>query len=400
MKDDIRPLRWASKYPDLGMDPLPTSPCVDPAYFELEREKVFMKTWLKVGRVEEIANPGDYKVKKIAVAKTSVILIHGKDGQIRGFHNTCSHRGNKVVVETGEETFGRSKAAVVSCRFHGWVYDARGALVEVPEAERFAPCFARDDHGLAPVHTEVWEGFIFVNFDSEKPAPLANYLGEFAEHFAGFPFNEMTRTFSYHTTLNCNWKIALDAFAEAYHVPTIHAGSFPGAFTTGLADVKLMGDHRTAGVCLTRTANLLPIARMSAERTIASTVFTHGTSALPPMVNPSRREDFAFELSVCFPNILVHVAEGTWFTHQFWPLSHDRTLWEGKYYVREPKTNSERWAIEYAQCLQRNAWLEDTGTMEDTHEALASGSKKYMVLQDEEILVRHGYHVLDQYIES
>jgi phenylpropionate dioxygenase-like ring-hydroxylating dioxygenase large terminal subunit len=117
-------------------------------------------------------------------------------------------------------------------------------------------------------------------------------------------------------------------------------------------------------------------------------------------VNPSRRDDFAFELSVCFPNILVHVSEGTWFTHQFWPLSHDRTLWEGKYYVREPKTNSERWAIEYAQVLQRNAWLEDTGTMEDTHDALASGSKKFMHLQDEEILVRHGYHVLGRYMES
>jgi phenylpropionate dioxygenase-like ring-hydroxylating dioxygenase large terminal subunit len=377
MTNDPRQLKWASKYPNLGMSPIPTLPCIDPDFFELEREAVFRKTWLKVGRVEEIANVGDYKVKKIAVAKTSVILIHGKDGVIRGFHNTCSHRGNKVVVETGEETFGRGKAAVVTCRFHGWVYNAEGKLINVPEEERFSPCFTREDNGLEPVHTDVWQGFIFINLERQTPQPLAEYLGEFAEHFAGFPFSEMTLSFGYHTTLNCNWKIALDAFAEAYHVPTIHAGSFPGAFTTGLTDVKLMGDHRTAGVCLTQSNSLLPVAQLSSERTITSMLFSRGASILPPLVNPSRREDFAFELSVCFPNILVHVAEGAWFTHQFWPLSHNRT-----------------------QCLQRNAWLEDTATMEDTHEALASGSKKFMVLQDEEILVRHGYHVLDKYISS
>ena len=125
-------LKWAAKFPDLGTGPIPVEPCISPEFYEEERKKVFLKSWLKVGRVEEIAKPGDYKVKKLAFAKTSVILMRGKDGQIRGFHNTCSHRGNKVIVETGEETFGRNKAAVVTCRFHGWVYDAKGDLVSVP----------------------------------------------------------------------------------------------------------------------------------------------------------------------------------------------------------------------------------------------------------------------------
>ena len=132
-------LKWAKKYPELGTGPIPVESCISPEFYEIEREKVFMKTWLKVGRVEEIPNVGDYKVKKLAFAKTSVILIRGKDQKIRGFHNACSHRGNKVVVESGEETFGKSKAAVVTCRFHGWVYDAEGALVNVPEEEKFSP---------------------------------------------------------------------------------------------------------------------------------------------------------------------------------------------------------------------------------------------------------------------
>ena len=121
---------------------------------------------------------------------------------------------------------------------------------------------------------------------------------------------------------------------------------------------------------------------------------------LPPGVNPNRHDDFSFELSVVFPNILIHISEGIWFTHQFWPVAHNKTMWEGKYYVKQPKTNSERWATEFAQVLQRNAWLEDTATMEDTHAALESGAKQHMFLQDEEILLRHGYKVLEQYLEQ
>lgn len=121
---------------------------------------------------------------------------------------------------------------------------------------------------------------------------------------------------------------------------------------------------------------------------------------LPPTLNDENRDDYAFELSVFFPNWLLHVSEGIWFTHQFWPIGYDRCLWEGKYYVMEPTTNSEKWALEHAMVVQRNAWLEDTATMEGTFFALNSGSKKHMNLHDEETLVRHGYYVLEKYLNA
>ena len=394
-------LKWAAKYPDLGTGPIPVEPCVSPEFFEQERQKVFLKSWLKVGRVEEIAKAGDYKVKKLAFAKTSVILMRGKDGQIRGFHNTCSHRGNKVVVETGEETFGRNKAAVVTCRFHGWVYNAHGSIVQVPEENKFSADFDKAKNGLTPVHTDVWEGFIFVNLDpSEQVVPLAEFLGGIGTHLAGFPYGELSQCFSYHTYLDCNWKVAHDAFAEAYHVATIHAGSFPNVFSSGLQNVELFGPHRTTAICLSLNAEPTPVAKIANALATGSLVAQRGASMLPPTVNPDRRDDFSFELSVLFPNLLLHVSEGIWFTHQFWPISHNKTLWEGKYYVRPAKTNSQRWALEHAQCLQRNAWLEDTATMEDTQIALESGAKQFMHLQDDEILIRHGYHALEAYMHA
>lgn len=394
-------LKWAAKYPDLGTGPIPVEPCVSPEFYEQERQKVFLKSWLKVGRVEEIAKAGDYKVKKLAFAKTSVILMRGKDGQIRGFHNTCSHRGNKVVVETGEETFGRNKAAVVTCRFHGWVYNAQGGIVQVPEENKFSADFDKTRNGLTPVHTDVWEGFIFVNLDpSEKVVPLAEFLGGIGTHLAGFPYGELSQCFSYHTYLDCNWKVAHDAFAEAYHVATIHAGSFPNVFSSGLQNVELFGPHRTTAICLSLNAEPTPVAKIANGLATGSLVAQRGASMLPPTVNPDRRDDFSFELSVLFPNLLLHVSEGIWFTHQFWPISHNKTLWEGKYYVRPAQTNSQRWALEHAQCLQRNAWLEDTATMEDTQTALESGAKQWMYLQDDEILIRHGYHALEAYMHA
>lgn len=396
-------LRWAPLFPELGEGPIPVAPCISPEIYDREVEKVFKKTWLNVARDEELPKPGDYKVKKLAFAKTSIIIIRGKDGKVRGFHNTCSHRGNKVITETGgEETFGGSKAAVVTCRFHGWVYNAEGKIVNLPEEEKFLPCFAKEDNGLTPVHTDVWEGFVFVNLDpSPKVQSLGDYLGGYKDHMGGFPYSELGQAFTYYTYLDCNWKVAHDAFAEAYHVNTIHAGSFPNVFSSGIQHVKFFGDHRTTAVCLNLEGNANPVSKIATQRTVSSLVVKRGgRSMLPPSVNPDKRGDFGFELSVIFPNTLLHITEGVWFTHQFWPLAHNKTLWEGRYYARRPETNSQRWADEYAKVLQRNAWLEDTATMEDTQDALESGAKTHMNLQDDEVLIRHGYHVLEKYLHG
>lgn len=398
MTEDVA-LRWAEKYPELGGDPIPVESCVSPDIYEEEIEKVFRKTWLRVGRLEEIPIKGDYKVKKLSFAKTSVILVRGKDNEIRGFHNACSHRGNQVVVETGEETFGSSKAAVMACRFHGWVYNAQGELIDVPEEERFHPCFSKEENGLAKIRTEVWEGFIFINLDENGTQPLSDYLGGMGNHLAGYPFEKMDDVFSYNTVVDCNWKVAHDAFAEAYHVSTIHAGSFPNVFGSGLQDLQLIGDHRTAAVCLTNTAKPKPAAALSNSITGASLVNFKEKDMLPESVNPSNRNDFAFELSVFFPNILIHVSEGVWFTHQFWPIGPNKTRWEGKYYLPRVDSYSARWAQQFAVTLQRNAWLEDTATMEATQRGLESGAVKVMHLQDEEILLRHGYHALEKYMK-
>ena len=96
--------RWSEKYPHLGQGPILAEPCVSEEHYRREIAAVFNTCWLYVARQEEIAKPGSYKVKRLAFADTAVIVMRGMDGAVRGFHNVCAHRGNKVVTETGEET--------------------------------------------------------------------------------------------------------------------------------------------------------------------------------------------------------------------------------------------------------------------------------------------------------
>jgi hypothetical protein len=81
-----------------------------------------------------------------------------------------------------------------------------------------------------------------------------------------------------------------------------------------------------------------------------------------------------------------------------WPIGLDKTLWEGIQYFLPPRNAGERFSQEFGQVLQRNAWLEDTGTMEATQLALSSGVKKFFHLQDGEVMLRHNYQVIDEFV--
>lgn len=99
MNTVMREKQWAEKYPDLGTGPVPAEPCISEEYFALERDRIFRKTWINVGRVEDIPDKGDYFVRELAICNVSLLIIRGSDGVVRGFHNVCSHRGKKLVLD-------------------------------------------------------------------------------------------------------------------------------------------------------------------------------------------------------------------------------------------------------------------------------------------------------------
>lgn len=389
---------------ELGVEPISLETVSDPAVYELERERIFKRTWLKVATDWEIPNKGDYKVKDLSVLDTSVLIVRGKDGVVRAFHNVCTHRGNKVVPTSEFETFGNARANVLSCRFHGWVFGTDGALRSVPLEDHFGS-LDKACLGLREIACETWEGFIFINLADPPEQTLEEFLGDFGKLFGGYPYHEATTAFRYSTVLECNWKVALYAFSEGYHVPTIHAGSLPGFRGIEHSDFKLIGPHASS------TIYGLGMEAAEATAKFAGALHADGEHGprpdlLPPGINPSGRKDFQFELPNIFPNLLIHLASGcgypgmAYFTHQFWPLSHGRTLWEGINYFRPARNAAERVAQLHVNALHRNAWLEDTATMEDTFAGICSGAISEMHLMDQEFLIRHAALTLNEYLKG
>lgn len=398
--------RWAEKYPWLGTGPVAADVCYTAEHFAKERDQIFKHIWWQVAVESEIPNKRDFKVRRLDFAHASVIVVRGDDGAIRAFHNSCSHRGNKPIKEKGWDTYGSARANAITCRFHGWVYNTRGELMMAPEQENFYD-LDLSRCGLTPIACEVWNGFVFINLDPSPSQTLAEFLGDMGKHLEGFPYGQMTYRYVNQAVIKANWKVCADAFQEAYHVNTIHAGTFPDAFDTGVYDVLLAGPHRTAGVLLRpETMKPTPITELFAKSNLGN----HPTgefdkadkrtrSMLPPQFNPQNYPNWGFELAIIFPFFNIGPAEGFLFSHNFYPIDQDRTLWEGSVYLRQPSGWGDRMALEYTRVLQRDAWLEDTETMEDTHEALKSGGKAELLLQDGEILCRHNYYAVRRYLE-
>jgi phenylpropionate dioxygenase-like ring-hydroxylating dioxygenase large terminal subunit len=157
---------WTEHYPEIGTTPVDYEDSISPEHYELERKAIFERTWLNVGRAERLTRNGSYFTKELDAAGTSVIVLRGKDGEVRAFHNICRHRGNKLMWNDypREETSGTCRQ--ITCKYHGWRYDLDGELTFVQQESEFFD-LDKAAYGLVPVRCEVWEGFVFVNLDPD-----------------------------------------------------------------------------------------------------------------------------------------------------------------------------------------------------------------------------------------
>ncbi len=207
------PARYAGvRKPLLEAETLPPDCYTDEAFYKREVETIFLKVWNFIGRADRVPNAGDYFAFEFV--GVPVVVVRGRDGQVRAFANSCRHRGAKVMQ-------GEGKCTVMSCPYHAWTYaidDGRliGAM-EMDETEGFA----KKDFGLLPLRLELWGGFMFLNFDKDA-APLSEWLGDLPEVLAAYKLEEMVTTRRVEYDLDCNWKVYVENAMESYHVPTVH----------------------------------------------------------------------------------------------------------------------------------------------------------------------------------
>ncbi len=186
-----------------------------PEVYALEKEHVFGKDWLCIGREEEFPNPGDYMTLRIA--GEPIVVCRDDAGALRALYNVCRHRGTEVAI-------GEGNAKSFSCPYHAWTYDLQGRLKGAPYM-REAEGFDLKQFGLKPIKLDTWGGFVFVNFDPQSP-PLLEFLGDFVDEYAPYRPQDLRVGFKFAVELNCNWKATAENLVDVYHLAALHATSF------------------------------------------------------------------------------------------------------------------------------------------------------------------------------
>ncbi|MDR3508537.1 MAG: Rieske 2Fe-2S domain-containing protein, partial [Caulobacteraceae bacterium] len=189
---------------------LPQALYNDPDVFEFDLEAIYKRSWLQVGFTVELPRPGSYM--SITLGRWPVLLVRDRAGEIRGFHNSCRHRGAQICAD------GHGTSARLVCPYHRWTYELSGELVH---AGRMPEDFDKSQHGLGPIHVAEIEGVLFVCLADEAP-PIDDFRAQFGPLLA--PHNLANAKVAHEATLieRGNWKLVMENGRECYHCPGSH----------------------------------------------------------------------------------------------------------------------------------------------------------------------------------
>ena len=215
-----------------GDEDIPFAVYTSSDYALAEQHRMWSKVWQWACHVDHIPKAGRYYVYD--VGGHSALVVRTETGQIKAYANACMHRGTQLKPPG---TCGLSRE--LRCPFHGWRWALDGSFVERPGAWDF-PHVTDESHRLVELPVDVWEGFVFVNFDRDA-GPLHDHLGVLPRHWADWGLADRYIETHIHKRLPCNWKAAAEAFLEAYHVRVTHSTGKLGDEVTAQYDV--FGDN-------------------------------------------------------------------------------------------------------------------------------------------------------------
>jgi phenylpropionate dioxygenase-like ring-hydroxylating dioxygenase large terminal subunit len=191
-----------------------------PELYQTEKDEIFMRDWLCVGREEEIPNKGDYTALRIL--DEPLLLVRGENGEINAFANICAHRGVEIVTGTGNKR-------ALTCPFHGWTYNLEGRLIGAPhmrETQQFDQANCR----LPPIRLARWKGWMFVNFDNDAP-DFSAQVGQLDKDFGYLRQEDCKLAVKTVSEVDCNWKLVVENLIDLYHVNVVHRSTNGHSFT-------------------------------------------------------------------------------------------------------------------------------------------------------------------------
>jgi phenylpropionate dioxygenase-like ring-hydroxylating dioxygenase large terminal subunit len=202
---------------------IPVEAYISEDYVKLERDRMWRKTWLQAGRVEDLPEVGSFITYDIL--DDSVLILRAKAGSepgaLRAYHNVCTHRGRKLVDTPKGERNAHGKRMNFVCGFHAWTFELDGSCSYIQQKDDWGGALCDEVTRLGEVRLDTWGGFVWINLDPDAE-PLRDYLEPAATMLDPFQLENMRPRWRNWTVFDCNWKVALEAFNETYHVPGTH----------------------------------------------------------------------------------------------------------------------------------------------------------------------------------
>jgi phenylpropionate dioxygenase-like ring-hydroxylating dioxygenase large terminal subunit len=409
--------KFTPRYPALGTGPVSYEDSISQEFFEAEREAVFRRSWLKVGRIEQLPRIGSFFTRELP-GIGSIVLTRSAGG-VSAFHNVCAHRGNKVVWQEHPKDETKGTCRQFTCKYHGWRYALDGSCAHVTNEDQF---FDLDKTTLRmpKVHCEVFAGFIFVHIGKDAE-PLRSFLGERILELESYPFDTMTQRFGYKTRIRGNWKLSIDAVLEWYHPPYVH-GRFINPDVAKAEKLVPPVDSYHYDIFAPHMLTSVPgppplpprepgtLGPAVQDQKWVYRIFRAGlfgpddvpdVGPLPDALNKGRIRSWGNDSFWLFPNFSVQIwARNYYITYQYWPEAVDSHLYELDIYFPEPRNVRERLAQELVADSTIEFAMQDSNTIEATHSALATRANGQFHLSDQELLIRNFHKVIRDAVEA
>jgi choline monooxygenase len=342
---------------------------IDPAFAALEVERVFRRAWLMVGLVNQLGERGDYLT--FDELGESIVVLRDGEGALRAFHNTCRHRGTRLLEGTGN-------VQAIRCPYHDWKYALDGRLRHVPDAGGFEELDRAKLH-LFPVRVDAWGGFVFINLSEEEPQPLAETMAPLMEELEPYGLEDMIPIEEHVFTVPCNWKALLDNATESYHLPFVHKGSVDPHVATR-PEFKTFGEHYRL---------TLGIADYWWRRWVDEQCSRRGPY--------SDKQLSSLHKYVAFPNFLFNVLPYHLTIFRVYPVDVNTCRFHYGFYKRKGASGLE-WMRAYATWVaSRYILLEDFKVLEAFQKGAVSGRNATHRFHAGEIAISHFHKVLSRW---
>ena len=326
---------------------LPNAHYTDQATFAAESKAVLHGSWAGLGVAANVPENGD--AKPVEFLGIPLVMIRDKDGDVRVFQNICRHRGMILVQEP------RKIEGAIRCPYHSWCYSTKGKLVSTPHVggagHNTHPAIVKDDLGLIEVRSHIWRDIVFINMDgAADPFEVVNakLIARWHENTAPLFHGGADSTFA--LDVNCNWKLAVENYAESYHLPWIHPG---------LNSYSRLEDHYHIEQPLSDAGD----GAFSGQGTTVYRQLTGTDGAtFPDFEGLSEFWSEGAEYICLYPNVLLAAQREHAYAIILEPAALDRTIEHVHIYYASPQTNDALRVKNTAQW--KEIFKEDIGVVE------------------------------------